>query len=81
MSDDKEAKKSAATVLVEFAQSRYTFGISTDGEPFAVPLMGDPVARLLRGGKRGLRSRAGAGLLRAVRRRRRRSRRWRTRCW
>jgi hypothetical protein len=56
VSDDKDERKSAATVLVEMAQSRYLFGISTDGEPFAVPLMGDPVARLLRGGKRGLRS-------------------------
>lgn len=53
---DKDERKSAATVLVEMAQARYTFGISADGEPFGVPLLGDPVARLLRGGKRGLRS-------------------------
>ncbi len=51
-----EDKKSAATVLVELAVSRYTFGVSTDGDPFAVPVFGDPVARMLRGGKRGLRA-------------------------
>lgn len=53
MSDDK---KSAATVLVELATKRYTFGTSTDGEPYAVPVIGDPVPRLLRAGKRGLRA-------------------------
>lgn len=51
-----EPRKSAATVLVELAQARYSFGTSTDGEPFAVPLHGEPVARLLRGGKQGLRA-------------------------
>lgn len=48
-------KKSAATVLVEMARSRYRFGISTDGEPFAVPIAGSPVARLLRDGRQSLR--------------------------
>ena len=38
MSDDK---KSAATVLVELATERYTFGTSTDDEPYAVPVIGD----------------------------------------
>lgn len=51
-----DGRRSAATVLVELAQSRYSFGVSHDGQPFAVPLSGAPVARLLRGGKRGLRS-------------------------
>lgn len=55
MSDD-EKKKSAATVLVEMARSRYAFGISTDGEPFAVPIIGNPVVRLLRDGARSLRA-------------------------
>jgi hypothetical protein len=55
MSDDGD-RKSAATVLVELAEDRYQFRISTDGEPFAVPIMDKPVAKLLRGGKRGLRS-------------------------
>lgn len=54
--DGGNEKKSAATVLVELARERYTFGQSADGEPFATPIMGDPVTLLLRGGKRGLRS-------------------------
>ena len=53
---DTDERKSAATVLVELAQTRYTFGVSDDGEPFALPRTGDPVVRLLRGGKRGLRA-------------------------
>jgi hypothetical protein len=46
VSDAAPERKSAATVLVEMAQLRYVFGISTDGEPCVVPLFGDPVARL-----------------------------------
>lgn len=48
--------KSAATVLVELACERYELGVSSDGEAFGVPIMGNPVVRLLRGGRRGLRA-------------------------
>lgn len=56
MTDDDSGKKSAATTLVGLAEDRYQFGVSTDGEVFAVALMDAPVVRLLRGGRAGLRA-------------------------
>jgi hypothetical protein len=54
--DGKEGR-SIATALVKMARDRYTFGVSTVGEAFAVPIDGPPVVRLLRGGGRdGLRN-------------------------
>jgi hypothetical protein len=50
------AKKSAATVLVELAMSRYYLGVTDEGEPFAVEKTGSHIARMLRGGKTGLRA-------------------------
>lgn len=50
-----EGKKSAATTLVEIAQERYRFGVSTEGETFAVPSSGPRVAVSLRGNKNSLR--------------------------
>ncbi len=47
---------SAATLLVQLAQSKYQLGISTDGEPFGVPTSGARIVRLLRAGKTGLRA-------------------------
>ena len=48
--------KSAATMLVELAQEHYTFGITSTGEPFAVPNHGPRVVAMLRGGKTSLRA-------------------------
>ncbi|WP_051079910.1 hypothetical protein [Thioalkalivibrio thiocyanodenitrificans] len=53
--DDGETKKSAATILVELAQKKYRFGISGDGECFAVPLSGPKVVATLRGNRQSLR--------------------------
>jgi hypothetical protein len=47
---------SAATVLVQLAQDRYTFGISATGETFGVPKDGPKVVAMLRGGKTSLRA-------------------------
>lgn len=52
--DDAE-KKSASTRLVELARSRYTFGVSTDGETFAIPRSGPLVVSTLRGNRHSLR--------------------------
>ena len=50
------AKRSIATVLVDVAEERYEFGVSTTGETYAVPRTGPRVVYLLRGGKRSLRA-------------------------
>lgn len=55
--DERPAKRSAATVLVDLASGLFHFGVSTDGETFAVPKDGPPVVALLRGGKSSLRAR------------------------
>ena len=54
----KPPSASAATLLVHLALKSYRLGISEGGEPFAVPLDGDPrhIARLLRGGQGSLRA-------------------------
>ena len=51
---------SVATQLIELAQMTYRFGVSTKAEPFAVPLAGSNVARMLRGAGGSLRSELGA---------------------
>lgn len=56
MTEDKQAVKSAATVIVDLALEGHRFYMSTDGEPFAVSLDGPKLVRLLRGGKTGLRA-------------------------
>ena len=48
-------KKSVATALVDLAAELYEFGVSTSGEPFAIPRGGPRVAAMLRGGKLSLR--------------------------
>lgn len=57
---DAGERKSAATTLVEMALDRFTLGISSDGEPYAVPKSGPRVVRLLRGGGDSLRSKLAA---------------------
>jgi hypothetical protein len=47
---------SKATQLVKIARERYRFGVTTSGDPFAVPLDGPNIARPLRGGRRSLRA-------------------------
>jgi hypothetical protein len=49
-------KTSAATRLVQMAQERFTLGVTTTGEAYAVPAGGPNVARVLRGGRRSLRA-------------------------
>jgi len=49
-------KKSQATELVDFATKRYSFHVTGAGEPFAIPLAGPYVARMLRGGQQSLRA-------------------------
>ncbi len=49
-------KASAATQLVELAEASYRFGQSSKHEPFAVPLEGSNVARMLRGAGGSLRA-------------------------
>ncbi len=49
-------KASAATQLVELAEASYRFGQSSKHEPFAVPLRGSNVARMLRGAGGSLRA-------------------------
>jgi len=48
-SDDN--KRSMAAQLVDLAVSRWRFGISTEGEPFALPLHGAQVVRMLTGSR------------------------------
>jgi hypothetical protein len=50
------ATNSTATKLVELAQERFTLGVTTTGEAYAVPTDGPNVARVLRGGRRSLRA-------------------------
>ena len=40
---------SAATKLARIAQDRYTFGVSDTGEPYALPLDGPRIVKMLRG--------------------------------
>jgi hypothetical protein len=47
---------SVATRLVQMAKENFTFGVTTTGEAYAVPIDGPNVARILRGGRRSLRA-------------------------
>ncbi|MGH4009783.1 MAG: hypothetical protein ACRDTH_16815 [Pseudonocardiaceae bacterium] len=49
-------RKSVATQLVELTKAGYTLGCTPDGEPYAIPKSGQPVIRLLRGGRGSLRA-------------------------
>jgi hypothetical protein len=49
-------KPSASTLLVELAQSKFTFGLGDQGETFAVPVTGPKVVSMLRGGRTSLRA-------------------------
>lgn len=60
-SDD--GKKSAATRLTGLARDRYTFAHTPAGEPFAVPISGAKVVRLLRGSSASLRAELAATYL------------------
>lgn len=51
---------SVATQLIELGRETYRFGQSVKSEPFAVPLAGPNVARMLRGAGGSLRSELGA---------------------
>ena len=48
-------RPSAASQLVEMALDRYHFGVTEDGQPYAVK-PGRHVVRMLRGGKNSLRA-------------------------
>jgi hypothetical protein len=49
--DDPQAKR-----LVKMAEERFKFGRAEDDEPFAVPVAGPKIVRLLRGGRNSLRA-------------------------
>ncbi len=48
--------KSAATRIIQLARERYCFGVMATGDVFGVPVGGPNIARLLRAGRRSLRS-------------------------
>lgn len=62
ISDEAQADRpqrrglSIATQLVQLAQERYSFGVTTDGEPYALPVNGGHIVTMLREGKSGLRA-------------------------
>lgn len=59
-----EAKsESQATRLSHLAQDRYRFGRALEGEPFAVPLYGPRLVKMLRGGSGSLRAELAAAYL------------------
>lgn len=49
-------KESVASALVRMALADFRLAVSTDGEPFAVPLSGPTIVRPLRGGRESLRA-------------------------
>lgn len=51
-----EAKRSAASELVDLAEEMFSFGVTPEGEPYARPLPDGHVVRQLRGGRRSLRA-------------------------
>lgn len=65
-SQDGEARKSAATTLVDLAQQRYRFGCAPDGEAFAVPASGPRVVATLRGNRQSLRGQLAREYFRAT---------------
>ena len=52
---EEPVKKSAATTLIEMAQAKYEFGVSTTGETYAIPKEGPKLVAMLRGSKTSLR--------------------------
>jgi hypothetical protein len=48
--------RSAATRIIQLARERYRFGVMATGDVFGVPVSGPNIARLLRAGRRSLRS-------------------------
>ncbi|GAA2015430.1 hypothetical protein [Brevibacterium samyangense] len=48
--------KSTAAALVDMALERYQFGVTDTGDPYALPLPGGHVVRMLRGGRSSLRA-------------------------
>jgi hypothetical protein len=52
----KPAKPKQSELLVRLALEKYRIGVSTAGEPFAVPLVGPNVALMFRGSRDALRS-------------------------
>jgi hypothetical protein len=52
---DRDGKKSTSTLLVDLALRRYEFGVTEEGQPFAVR-PGGHVVRMLRGGQNSLRA-------------------------
>jgi len=48
--------KTVAAVLVNMALAQFTFGMASDGEPYALPRGGPQVVRMLRGDRYSLRS-------------------------
>lgn len=54
--DENREKPSAATILVEIAHDAYAFGLSEDGDAFAVAKTGPKVVSTLRGGRQSLRA-------------------------
>ena len=61
----ERGKPSQAQQLTQLARERYTFGVSTTGDPFAVPARGPMVAVTPRGG-RSLRAELAAAYLRGT---------------
>jgi hypothetical protein len=55
-SEAKRGKKSVAAQLVELAQSDYTLGVTDTDEPFGVHRDQPHIAKMLRGGRTGLRA-------------------------
>jgi hypothetical protein len=54
--DGGDRGPSIATQLVELAQELFTFGISDQNEPFAIPVSGPKVVAMLKGSKMSLRA-------------------------
>jgi hypothetical protein len=77
--ESDRAKPSASSRLVEMALERYSFGLSEDGQPYAVK-PGRHVVRMLRGGKNSLRAELSQAFYREHKKAHR-SRHWLTRCW
>jgi len=56
VSEPQKRGPSAATQLTRIARDRYTFGVSDTGEPYALPIDGPRVVRMMRGGSGSLRA-------------------------
>lgn len=64
----KVDRTSAAARLVDLALKRYTFGVTPEGDPYAVPLPAGHVVRMLRGGRSSLRGEIAAAYRASTRR-------------